>query len=98
MSARTRRMQVTCNNPLDKGLNAETIKQLMTRWKTEYYCFCYETGEQGTEHFHLYVKFQNPQSTEIVSKQFANAHIEVIRNATSKENRDYIRKEGAHLN
>lgn len=97
MSARTRRMQVTCNNPLDKEFTAEKIKQTMTRWKTDYYCFCYETGEQGTEHFHLYIKFKNPQSTDIVSKQFANAHIEIIRNSTSRENRDYVRKEGAYL-
>lgn len=98
MTARTRRMQVTCNNPLDKGLNADKIKEILQKWKTEYYCFCYETGEQGTEHFHLYIKFKNPQMTNTISKHFGNAHIEVIRNSSSQENRDYIRKEGAYLN
>lgn len=96
MQSRTRRMQITCNNPLEKGIAADTIKEIMLRWKTDYYCFCYETGEQGTYHVHIYVKYVNPQSTQIVSKAFGNAHIEVIRNSTSKQNRDYIRKEGAY--
>ncbi len=90
-------MQITCNNPIEKGFTADKIKETMKKWKTEYYCFCYETGEQGTEHFHLYVKFVNPQSTTTISKQFANAHIEIIRNSSSRENRDYIRKEGDYL-
>lgn len=89
-------MQVTCNNPLEKGITADAIKEIMLRWKTDYYCFCYETGEQGTYHVHIYVKYANPQSTQIVSKAFGNAHIEVIRNSTSKQNRDYIRKEGVY--
>jgi len=90
-------MQITCNNPVEKGFTPEKIKETMGRWKTEYYCFCYETGEQGTHHFHLYVKFKNPQLTETVSKQFGNAHIEKITNSSSQENKDYIRKEGAYL-
>lgn len=97
LPARTRRMQVTCNNPLEKGFTADRIREILQSYQTEYYCFCYETGEQGTEHFHLYVKFRNPQSTANISKRFGNAHVEVIRNSTSQENKDYIRKEGAYL-
>jgi len=37
---RSRRMQVTCNNPLEKGLTPEKIKEIMQNWITEYYCFC----------------------------------------------------------
>ena len=94
---RTRRMQITCNNPDKKGLSSDKIKEIMQRWKTEYYCFCFETGEQGTYHFHLYIKFCNPQSIDTISKAFGNAHIEVTRNSTSQQNRDYIRKEGAYI-
>lgn len=90
-----RRMQVTCNNPQEKGLTPEKIREIMGRWKTEYFCFCYETGEEGTQHFHLYIKFVNPQSWETISKAFASAHIEPAR-GSSQENRDYIRKEGAY--
>ncbi|MDM8298561.1 hypothetical protein QUW58_25595 [Enterocloster aldenensis] len=98
LSARTRRMQITCNHPLEKGFTADRIKEILLMYRTEYYCFCYETGEQGTEHFHLYIKFKNPQSTSILSKRFGNAHVEAIRNhSTSLQNRDYIRKEGAYL-
>lgn len=97
MSSKTRRIQITCNNPLDKGLTADKIKEIMQRWKTEYYCFCYETGEQGTEHFHLYIKFSSPHSINAISTIFANSHVEIIRNSSSQENRDYIRKEGAYL-
>lgn len=98
LSARTRRMQITCNHPLEKGFTADRIKEILLVYRTEYYCFCYETGEQGTEHFHLYIKFKNPQSTSILSKRFGNAHVEAIRNhSTSQQNRDYIRKEGAYL-
>jgi hypothetical protein len=97
MSARTRRMQITVNNPIEKGFTANKIHEILQAYKTDYYCFCYETGEQGTEHFHLYVKFKHPQTTSIISKRFGNAHIEIIHTSTSKENRDYIRKEGAYL-
>lgn len=93
---RCRRMQITCNNPLEKGFTGDKIKEIMKRWQTEYYCFCYETGEQGTYHFHLYTKFRNPQSVETVSKAFGNAHVEMIHSATSKQNRDYVLKEGAY--
>lgn len=96
-TARTRRMQITCNNPEEKGLSSDRIKEIMQRWKTEYYCFCFETGEQGTDHFHLYIKFVNPQSTRVLSKAFGNAHVEIIRSSSSSQNRDYIRKEGAYL-
>lgn len=96
-STRTRRMLVTCNLPSPKGYSAEKIHEILRMYRTEYYCFCYETGEQGTEHFHLYIKFQNPQSTSTISKRFGNAHVDVIRNSTSQENRNYIRKEGAYL-
>lgn len=96
-TARTRRMQITCNNPEEKGLFSDRIKEIMQRWKTEYYCFCFETGEQGTDHFHLYIKFVNPQSTRVLSKAFGNAHVEIIRSSSSSQNRDYIRKEGAYL-
>lgn len=96
-TTRTRRMQITCNNPDKKGLSSDKIKKIMQRWKTEYYCFCFETGDQGTYHFHLYIKFCNPQSIDTISKAFGNAHIEVTRNSTSQQNRDYIRKEGAYI-
>lgn len=98
MQSRTRRMQITCNNPIEKGITSDKIKETIElRWKTEYYCFCYETGEQGTYHVHIYIKFKNPQAVNVLSKAFGNAHVEVIRNSTSKQNRDYIRKEGAYL-
>lgn len=97
MSTRSRCMQVTCNNPLEKGFTPEKIKEIMQKWITEYYCFCYETGEQGTYHFHLYIKFKNPQQTDRISKVFENSHIEVTRNSSSQENRDYIRKEGSYI-
>ena len=98
MQSRTRRMQITCNNPIEKGVTSDKMKETIElRWKTEYYCFCYETGEQGTYHVHIYIKFKNPQAVNVLSKAFGNAHVEVIRNSTSKQNRDYIRKEGAYL-
>ena len=96
-TARTRRMQITCNNPEEKGLSSDKIKEIMQRWTTEDYCFCFETGAQGTDHFHLYIKFVNPQSTRVLSTAFGNAHVEIIRTSTSKQNRDYIRKEGSYL-
>lgn len=92
---RSRRMQITCNNPDQKGFTSDKIKEVLSRWKTEYYCFCFETGDQGTYHVHIYIKFCNPQSLSTISKAFGNAHIELVR-GTSKENRDYIRKEGAY--
>ena len=61
-------MQITCNNPLEKNVTSDQIKETMLRWKTEYYCFCYETGEQGTYHVHIYVKYVNPQHGEYLRR------------------------------
>lgn len=95
---KSRRFQVTVNNPIEKGITADKIKEILKQWKHMlYYCFCYETGEQGTYHVHIYFKVANPLSMHSVSKEFANGHVECIKASSSQENRDYIRKEGAYL-
>ena len=101
MQSRTRRMQITCNNPIEKGITSDKIKETIElRWKTEYYCFCYETGEQGTYHVHIYIKFKNPQAVNVLSKAFGNAHVEVIRNSTiiyAKREHIWIQKKAQQI-
>ena len=97
MEFRSRRFQITINNPISKGFDSDKIKEILETYTTKYYCFCYETGEQGTDHVHIYVVLCYPKAARVISNRFAQSHIEIIRHSSSKENRDYIRKEGAYL-
>lgn len=57
---------------------------------------CDEIGEQGTYHTHIYIAFKNSVMFSSLQKRFYGVHIDVA-HGTSKENRDYIRKEGKWL-
>lgn len=97
MGLKTRRVQLTVNNPEQKQIDSDSIKKILSEYATEYYCFCKETGEEGTDHYHIYIKFPNPVSIDKLREKFANCHYEIA-HGTSHENRDYIRKEGNYEN
>ncbi len=88
--------QITINNPKDKGMGHDTIKEILGAIPSmKYWCLCDEVGEQGTEHTHVYLKTRNPIKFSTLKGKFgtANPHIEKVQ-GTPRENRDYIRKEG----
>lgn len=94
-----RKWQITINNPLEHGLDHETIKEILESMHLDYWCMCDEIGiEKETPHTHIYVyKESNIRFTTIQKKFNSNVHIEWCY-GSSKENRDYIRKEGKYQN
>lgn len=95
-NTRSRKYQLTINNPLEKGYTHEAIRTAFDETDPIYYCLCDETGENGTPHTHIYVCYQNAVYFSTMKKRFPTAHIESAR-GSSQENRDYIRKEGRYL-
>ncbi len=94
MNRRSRKYQLTFNNPAEHGCTHEVIKESLKKWDNILYCcMCDEIGEQGTLHTHLYFIAKNPLYFNSVKKTFPTAHIEEAV-GSSEENRAYIRKEG----
>lgn len=92
-----RAYQLTLNNPMDKGLTHEKIKNILDSFTTmDYFAMCDEIGAEGTPHTHLYLHFKSGVRFSQVKKAFPSAHIETAQGSAS-DNRDYIRKEGKWL-
>ncbi len=99
-NTRSRKYQMTINNPAEHGWNHEAIrKEIKDKWDNViYYCMCDEIGnEEKTMHTHVFIQFKNPVYFSSIMKVFPAMHIEDAR-GTAKENRDYIRKEGKYEN
>lgn len=91
---KSRKYQMTINNPVEHGFSHEVIKDNLAAFKSiEYWCLCDEIGEKGTPHTHVYLASPNAILFDSLHKRFFGAHIEVA-HGSHKENRDYIRKEG----
>lgn len=89
-----RAYQLTINNPDDKGMGHDKIKEILTAIPSlAYWCICDEIGHEGTYHSHVYVKTRNPVKFSTMKNKFPLAHIEQTK-GTPQENREYIRKEG----
>lgn len=89
----SRKYILTVNNPLDHGLDRETLERLLGTLGYTYCCLSEEIGAEGTPHCHAYVYRHSPIRFRTLKKLFPAAHIEVAY-GSSAENRDYIRKEG----
>lgn len=95
-NSRSRKWQITINNPKEHGINSKIINEIMNNISWIYYCFAYEIGaKEYTPHIHLFFYCKNAVSFDRVKKLFPSAHIESCK-GTSQDNRDYIRKEGRH--
>lgn len=90
---RTRKWQITINNPSEQNLGHEKIRQELEGMELEYACMCDEVGDQGTYHTHLFVQGKNQIRFSTMKNKFPGAHLEMAK-GTAQENRDYIRKEG----
>lgn len=90
-----RAVQLTINNPKEKGFDHQKIKDTLNHMKpTVYYCLADEIGgREKTYHTHIYVLFSTPVSFKTIKNRFPEAHIERTR-GTRKENIDYIKKSG----
>lgn len=95
---KSRKWQITINNPLKYDYSHENIKGQLTNFKSLiYWCMSDEIGENGTPHTHLYLAFSSGVRFITVKNNFASAHIEPA-NGTSQQNKDYIYKEGKWAN
>ncbi len=94
---RSRKWQLTINNPKEHMLEHPTIEVLLAGLSLIYYCMCDETGEEGTYHTHVFLHAKNAISFSRLKELFPSAHIEKAY-GTPQENRDYVRKEGKYLN
>jgi len=93
---RGRRFHIVINNPAEKGLTHERIKEILQNFRSlRYACFADEIGSQGTYHTHLYLLMKNSTRHSTLRNAFGNqANIQHAK-GSSAENRAYILKEGA---
>ncbi len=95
---RSRKWQVTINNPADRNQGHDFLKEVLSQFKgCIYWCMSDEVGEQGTYHTHVYFVCANAVKFSVVHGRFPGAHLEIA-NGTSAENRDYIYKLGKWVN
>lgn len=93
--AKSRKWQITINNPLDHNMSHEEIKKILnTLPSLIYWCMADEKGvKENTPHTHLYICLKNGIRFTTLQKKFPTAHIENALD-TSAHNRDYILKDG----
>jgi len=92
----SRKWQLTFNNPQEHGWTHDKIREVLRTFKTLcYWCMADEIGaDEHTPHTHLFINLSpsNCRFSTLKSK-FPGAHIEKAL-GTSRENRDYILKDG----
>ncbi len=92
--SRSRKWQITINNPLEHGFSQKNIEYILSsNFKLDYWVMSDEIGECGTYHTHVYIYSSNAIRFSTIKKRFPVAHIEMAR-GTSQQNKDYIYKEG----
>ncbi len=90
----SRKWQITINNPHEKGYAHDKLKEILSQFKNLiYWCMSDEVGENGTYHTHLYLSCSGAVRFSTMKNRFEGAHFEMA-NGTSKQNRDYVFKEG----
>lgn len=91
---RSRKFQLTINNPTDSGFDHDKINELVQgQTGLIYFCMADEIGESGTYHTHIYVCYVNAMRFSTLKNLFPTAHIEVA-NGTSQQNKEYVFKQG----
>ena len=90
----SRKWLLTFNNPLDKGLDHEAIKAILSDMKpTVYWVMSDEIGEEKTPHTHLFFTCSSPMRFSTVKRCFPAAHLDNARGAC-EEIRAYVLKIG----
>lgn len=93
---KSRKWQITLNNPQPKGYTHEKIKAELHALKSlKDYCMSDEIG--NTHHTHIYVCFSSPVRFSTLKNHFPQAHLEKAY-GSSNENKDYIFKDGKWVN
>ena len=91
----SRKLQLTINNPQEKGWNHEALKEALAKFSgMVYWCMCDEEGDEcETYHTHIYFVLRTPTAHTVVNNRFPDIHREPVK-GTSQQNRDYILKDG----
>ena len=90
----SRKWQITINNPTEKGLTHEALKEILAGMKSViFWCMADEIGENGTYHTHLYLQGRGGINFSTIKKRFDGGHFEVAK-GTAAQNRDYVSKSG----
>lgn len=96
--SRTRKWQITINNPADKGFSHDKIVEILSGMKSlVYYCVSDEIGEAGTYHTHIFLAAANAVRFSTIKKNFEGGHFEMCQGSAA-QNRDYVFKEGKWRN
>lgn len=91
---RSRKFQLTINNPVENGFNHDAIKQVLAGMKSIiYWCMADEIGKNGTYHTHVYMQGRDALRFSSIKKHFPPAHIEICK-GTALQNREYLSKSG----
>lgn len=92
---RSRKWQVTINNPVEKGFTHERIKEVVQMYKgCTFWCMADEVGnDTGTYHTHVFINCASAVKFSTMRKRFEGAHLEVAK-GTCAENMDYVSKSG----
>lgn len=92
--SRSRKWQLTINNPIEKGFSHDKIKlELETMRSVVYWCMSDEIGASGTYHTHIYIHGREAIRFSTVKKRFDCAHFEMAK-GTALQNKEYVSKTG----
>ena len=95
---RSRKWQITINNPKEKGLTHEEIcKRVGDMRGILYWCMADEIGDEGTYHTHIYLHGVNAIRFSTIKGKFDGGHFEMAK-GTAQQNKDYVAKDGKWLN
>ena len=92
-NTQSRKWALVINNPLEAGLDHAAIQKILHRFSPAYFCMADEIATTGTYHTHIFLYSPSPMRFSTIKGRFPTAHIEKAYGST-KDNRDYIRKEG----
>ncbi len=94
-NVRSRKWQLTVNNPEAHGLDHAAIRDRLAELKSlVYWCMCDEEGDEcETLHTHIYLCLSHACTAGRLQNLFPNVHREIV-HGKSNENRAYILKDG----
>lgn len=91
---KSRKWLLTINNPIEKGLDHDHIKDLLQSFKSlAYWVMSDEIGENQTYHTHIFAYFSSAVRFSTMKNKFDSAHIDMAK-GTCEDNRNYVFKAG----
>lgn len=91
--AQYRKYLLTIQNPLERGLDHGTIRDILATMNVTYWCMADEVATTGTPHTHVFLYRKGAIRVDTIRRKFPNCHYDSCQ-GTCTENRDYILKQG----